>query len=120
MFPVNLIRHKDPELFFAVVAPIGADIERACLELSNALKTFGYKLEPIRVIELLRQFDGYLNLEPTAEDKKIEGRMNAGDTFRASIGRNDALALLALSSVVRHRGNKKNPIARQAYLFRSL
>lgn len=120
MFPVNLIRHRDPELFFAVVAPIGADLERACLELSNALKTFKYKLETIRVIELLQQFGGYLSDEPTAEDEKIEGRMNAGDTFRASTGRNDALALLALSAVVRHRGKTKNPIPRQAYLFRSL
>jgi len=60
MFPVNLIRHKDPELFFAIVAPLGADLDRACQGLSQALKPFGYRLEEIKVIERLKQFDGYL------------------------------------------------------------
>src|SRR5260370_1860822 len=30
MFPISLIRHKDPELFFAILAPVGADVERRC------------------------------------------------------------------------------------------
>ena len=125
MFPVSLIRHEDPELFFAIVAPIGADLERACVELGQALKPFGYKLGPIKVIEQLKQFDGYLNDEPMGEDEKIEGRMNAGDRFRGALGRNDALAILSFSAVVKHRknnnaGKKSTPIPRQAYLFRSL
>lgn len=123
MFPVNLIRHQDPELFFAVVAPIGADVEKACAELSEGLKPFRYGLEPIRVIEQLKQFEGYLEHEAIAEDEKIEGRMDAGDRFRAKTKRNDALAILALSAIVKYRkknGSKQKPIPRQAYLFRSL
>ena len=38
MFPANLIRHKDPELFVAIVAPVGADVETACSGLEQVLK----------------------------------------------------------------------------------
>ncbi len=49
--------------------------------------------------------------------------MNAGDNFREKVGRMDALAILALSAVVKfrtHLRSKNKPISRQAYLFRSL
>src|SRR6266550_3707568 len=115
MFPASLIRHRDPELFFAIVAPIGAHIERACDELSQALMPFRYSLEPIRVIEELKQFEGYLQGESVAEDEKIEGRMDAGDRFRGKTQRNDALAILSLSAVIKHRRKHRSahkPISR--------
>jgi deoxycytidylate deaminase len=123
MFPVNLIRHQDPELFLGIVAPVGADVDRVCKGLIEALKPFGYKLELIRVIEQLKQFEKYLKNEPVALDKQIEGRMNAGDNFREKTGRMDALAFLSLSAVIRfraHKRSKNRAISRQAYLFRSL
>lgn len=123
MFPIDLIRHKDPELFFAVAAPVGADLDSVCGALEEALKRFSYRLEPIRVIELLKQFEGYLVNDPQFADKKIEGRMDDGDRFRRTLERNDALALLALSGVVKYRakhGSNNKPLDRTAYLFRSL
>ena len=50
MFPISLIRHESPELFFAIVAPVGANVEGVRDGLADALKMFKYKLEPIRVI----------------------------------------------------------------------
>lgn len=49
--------------------------------------------------------------------------MDAGDRFRKRTGRNDALAILSLSAVVKHRrknNHRGEPLDRQAYLFRSL
>lgn len=123
MFPAKLIRHQNPEIFFAIVAPVGADVERVCESLEETLKRFAYKVEPIKVIEQLKKFKGYLQKEPGPHDERIEGRMDAGDGFREKVQRNDALAILALSAVVTFRskqGSAGKPLPRQAYLFRSL
>ena len=123
MFPVTLIRHKNPELFFAVVAPVGADVEVVCDGLERVLERFDYALHSIRVIEELRGVDGYLTKEPEFYDQQLEYRMNEGDRFRQEMGRNDALALLGLQNIRRFRQQKdpnSDTIPRQAYLFRSL
>ena len=123
MFPISLIRHKDPELFFAIVAPVGADVERVCEGLTEVLKYFNYRLEQIRVIEQLKQFAGYLENEPAAEDERIEKRMDEGDTFRSDAERDDALAILSLLPIRVYREKhdaRDKPVPRQAYLFRSL
>jgi cytidine deaminase len=125
MFPVNLIRHRDPELFFAIVAPVGANVEGVCEGLADSLKLFKYKVESVRVIELLKQFDKYLRNEPADEYARIKNRMDEGDRFREEMERDDALALLSLSSIIKLRSiQAKNSgaqtISRQAYIFRSL
>lgn len=76
MFPINLIRHRDPELFFAVVAPVGANVEGICEGLIDCLKAFKYNVESVRVIELLMQFDTYLRNEPVCEYEKTKNRMD--------------------------------------------
>jgi len=87
MFPVDLIRHKDPELFFATVAPVGADVEKVCDGLENVLSRFQYKLRTIRVIEQLKRITGFLENESEYLDLQIENRMNEGDRFRKETGR---------------------------------
>jgi deoxycytidylate deaminase len=123
MFPVNLIRHLDPELFFAIVAPVGADVETVCSGLESVLSRFKYGLHTIRVIEELKRIRGYLENESEFFDEKLENRMNAGDKFRKETDRDDALALLALDNVRRFRKKQNSDsarIPRQGYLFRSL
>jgi cytidine deaminase len=103
---------------------VGANAQGVCEGLADALKGFKYKLEPIRVIEQLKQFDTYLEDEPDDEYEKIKRRMNEGDRFREEMERDDALALLSLSAVTTFRDKnstrKGKTIQRQAYLFRSL
>lgn len=123
MFPVNLIRHRDPELFFAIIGPVGADVELVCEGLERVLNRFKYALHTIRVIEELKGIEGYLEDESDYFDKRLENRMNEGDRFRKETGRDEALAFLALDNVRRFRkkrGSESERIERQAYLFRSL
>jgi deoxycytidylate deaminase len=122
MFPVNLIRHHDPELFFAVIAPVGADVGSVCNGLERVLNRFKYSLHTIRVIEELKRVEGYLEDESEYYDKQLENRMNEGDRFRKETDRDNALALLAIDNVRRFRKKKDSDsvIPRQAYLFRSL
>jgi hypothetical protein len=93
MFPVNLIRHSDPELFFAIAAPVGADVETVCSGLERVLNGFEYSLHTIRVIEELKRIDGYLENESDFFDKQLENRMNEGDRFRKETRRDDAVVL---------------------------
>jgi cytidine deaminase len=120
MFPISLIRHDNPELFFALVAPVGANVERVSDGLEQALKRFNYKLETVRVIEQLLQFEGLLGKESHNFDERLENRMNKGDDFRALAERDDALAFVSVAAVVRRRGKSNRPLPRQAYMFRSL
>jgi len=123
MFPVNLIRHRDPELFFAVVEPVGVDMDSACTGLERVLSRFQYALYTTRVIEELKGVEGYLKNESEFYDERLENRMNEGDRFRRDTGRDEALVLLALDNVKRVRKSKdpESPtVPRQAYLFRSL
>jgi deoxycytidylate deaminase len=134
MFPISLIRHENPELFFALVAPVGADLDRVCEHLRTSLQKFDYSLEEIRLITLLRKFKTprFLRDEPTDVFDRTNGRMDAGDEFRALADRDDALALLGLYALREFRKSshqKQNegegsaadiPLKRQVYLFRSL
>ncbi|MBZ5528867.1 MAG: deoxycytidylate deaminase [Acidobacteriia bacterium] len=123
MYPIHLIRHSNPELFFAIAAPVGADVERVCEGLAKALKYFDYNLEVISLIEQLKQIEGYLQNEPTALDEQIWNRMDEGDRFRSETQKDDALAILAIHKILQFRekhDSKDRPIPRQAYLFRSL
>jgi deoxycytidylate deaminase len=132
MFPIKLIRHKNPEIFFALAAPIGADLDKVCEHLAGALDRFDYRLEVIKVISLLKQVGSppYLRNEPTDEYKRIKGRMDAGDKFRDAVNRDDALAILAVSTIrtfrkkypssTPKRSSENTPVPRQSYVFRSL
>ncbi len=124
MFPANLIRHENPELFFAIVAPVGADVDIVCGSLESVLSRFGYRLHTIRLIEELKRIPGYLENESEFFDKKLEGRMDAGDEFRKDTDLDSALALLALENIrdfrMQKEGSESVVISRQAYLFRSL
>jgi deoxycytidylate deaminase len=125
MFPINLIRHLDPELFFAVISPVGADVAAVCEGLDRVLNRFKYRLHTIRVIEELKGVKSYLENESDYYDKKLENRMNEGDRFRKETNKDEALALLALENVRNFRRRKNRDreaqrIERQAYLFRSL
>lgn len=122
MFPVELVRHRSPELFIGMVAPVGADTESVCNSLEEAISKFGYKVKPIKVIEQVKKFQGFLKDESSNEYQRIKGRMDAGDLFRETVKRNDALALLALSEVRKfraHDGSPDKPKDKQAYVFRT-
>jgi hypothetical protein len=115
----------NPELFFGVIGPVGADVKSVCEGLDRVRSRFKYRLHTIRVIEELKGVKGYLENESDYYDKKLENRMNEGDKFRKETGKDEALALLALENIrnFRRRKNRNREtqrIERQAYLFRSL
>ena len=121
MKPTSVVR---PEFVFGVVGATGTDIEGVCRELEAALAAVGYTSETIRVIHLLHEFPRWAGLATEPEEKRLHEHMEAGDQFRESAGRGDALALLSLGAIRESRqetgGSSTAPVSARAYLLRGL
>jgi deoxycytidylate deaminase len=118
---------RDPELFFAIVAPVGADARLVWDLLRASLEDVAYTVfDPIHLIERLHD-----QVEPNHPEQDIFNRywshMNGGNALRSRFDRNDAFALLCAAEVLRLRRRErpqrdewKKPLARRAYIFSSL
>lgn len=111
-----------PELFFALVAATGTDLDRVVDRLSAELSIVGYQLEePIRLSHLIHGIKDYEHLRDldVPEDERIRMHMDAGDEIRKKLEQGSAVAALAVNEVRRRRVNQGQRPA-TAYLFRSL
>lgn len=114
---------EHPELFFALVAPVGVEIQAVVNALDTELSAVGYELKQGRKLaELLHALPPWEALgRPEAalfEDDRVEKHMDAGDDLRRDFGHGGALAALAIHQISRLRGDTLLP--KTAFLFRSL
>lgn len=124
--PTDFIRPASadqPELFFALVAPIGVDTDHVVGCLETELCAVGYELVRItKLSELLHSLEPFAHLAEEKgdafEDVRIESHMDAGDRLRRDLDNGGALAALAVNAVRETRGDTPRPGI--AYLFRSL
>ena len=113
-----------PELFFGLVGAVGTNLEALVEELILSLNGFGYQCQNVRLSSLLSNF--YPQLKEKAwesEYERIDTLMTYGDTFRKSVARADALAVLACADI-RHKRDaatqEPNFAARRAFVLNSL
>ncbi|HUU25183.1 MAG TPA: hypothetical protein VMW68_06410 [Methyloceanibacter sp.] len=88
-----------PELFFGLVGAVGTDLEPIFESLRRELLAVNYSAEEIRLSSLLADCDKYSDLRDTSnlsEHERITHFMNAGDDFRGTAKRGDAVALLGM------------------------
>lgn len=93
-----------PELIVGFVGATGTDLGTAITALESALAPYDYKMERIRLSELMREVNGgdFLhNLKH--EDDRIWRHMDAGDSIREQAARNDAIAGLAVGYIFGRR-----------------
>ncbi|HWY19681.1 MAG TPA: anti-phage dCTP deaminase [Candidatus Acidoferrum sp.] len=123
-----------PELFIGMVGAVGTDLEFVVRLLTESLVAVRYSTKrtkdgetSIRLAKLLRKIGKYKDLRTTPVDVYTEEHMTAGDDFRKVTGRDDALALLAVTEIMEERkdGDERglvvgNVIPRRAYILRSL
>jgi len=113
-----------PEVFVGIVGPVGADLDFVCSLLTDALVRVGYISGPVRLIELLYEFEEWASLPRAPLDLRIESHIRAGNEFCGKLKREDALALLAVKKIRRYRvdtyGSGSKSVPRQAYILRSL
>jgi hypothetical protein len=120
--------YRGPELFFGLVGAVGTDLRGISALLSRELQTVGYLPHEIRLSALLKECAKYKHLEAVdtgPEHLRITAHMDAGDDFRRTATRGDALALLAIGSVLETREEltgqeTSKPVPGQAYIFNSL
>jgi deoxycytidylate deaminase len=125
---VRTQEYRGPELFFGLVAAVGTDLKGISALLSRELQTVGYLPHEIRLSALLKECAKYRRLEQVdtvAEHLRITEYMDAGDDFRRTATRRDAVALLAIGSVRDQRqemtgDEASKPVPGQAYIFNSL
>jgi len=109
-----------PELFIALVGPIGTDLDCVCEALDGELGALGYATVPIKLSSCLHRLGPYEALRDvnTAADHIVE-HMDAGDALRRQLRHGGALAALAVAEVKRLRESSE-PRPATAFVFRSL
>jgi cytidine deaminase len=112
-----------PELFFALVYPVGTDAELVVETLSDALIDVGYHPHVLHLID---------ELAPSAQEqdvfKRYMKRMDEGNDLRLRCKRPDAFALYYGSQITKYRAStfaeREDPLdrtnSRWAYIIRSL
>jgi deoxycytidylate deaminase len=133
---------KGPELFIGLVGAVGTDLELVIRFLTSSLAAVNYSTArtaspngggpsapetSIRLAKLLRKLEKYEHLPTTPVDVYINEHMSAGNDFRNTTGRDDALAILAMTDIMEERTDAaeigtlvEKTIPRRAYIMRSL
>lgn len=116
---------KQPELVFGLVGPIGVDLDYVTEVLVEALESVGYRnARTIRITQLMREVPAGLPLDATGHIDSFRQRISYANRVRGLLGRNDALAILAVSAIRQfrseERGNEEEPLPGQAYIVRQL
>lgn len=120
--PDDLPFDDHPELIFGLVGPIGVDLEAVTDELSEALRTVGYDSQVFRITDLMREVRVGLSLDATGYVESFQQRIAYANKVREQLGRNDALAILAISAIRQFRlasgSSAEQPLSRKAYIIR--
>jgi len=115
---------EHPELVFALVGPIGVDLESLTECLADALADVGYDSRTVRITELMNEVPVGLPLDASGYIDSYRQRIEYANKVREALKRNDALAILAISAIREFRfqatGNVDEPKPRQAYIIRQL
>lgn len=123
----SFVRHPSngPELFFALAAPVGTELDSVGVALRAALEDRGYSVREIQISSLLDILRWPETVDPPevddeTHDRHIETRMEAGDRLREALGRADAMALLTILDISTSREEPMKASARTAYILKSL
>jgi deoxycytidylate deaminase len=124
--PPRSSRFEDPdqsELVLGIVAGVGTPLERVQSALAAALRALGYRSELVHLSRLTKGFAGLRTPSPrtsAGEAARITAMMNRGDEARQTTGRDDILALAAISDIRARRGAGATPFPSTAFILRQL
>src|SRR5690242_6956071 len=123
----EVFTEPEPELVFAVVAPVGVNLDSFQGSFTDVLKQFNYETNPIRLSSLAERLRLRAASSPPKDEReysRIDRLMRAGNDLRKAAKRGDILALHAVAEIAKKRtppgGGEPKPIKRTAHLLRSL
>jgi deoxycytidylate deaminase len=118
-----------PELFFAIVAPIGVDTKEVANQLGESLKRVGYKSSYIKVTNLMKSIPTEIKLEEAPLEARYNSYIDYANKVREILGSdptdkskgNDALAMLSVAAILDERkkltGDVKKANHSHAYIL---
>jgi deoxycytidylate deaminase len=110
-----------PEVFLALIAPIGIDMGLVEAELSNGLRRVSYKPKVIKLTNFIREHPEWFEIKHQSEFERYEHFIAAGNQLCHDSKRRDALALTAIAQLYRDQPDRPDAIKPgTAYVFRQL
>ncbi|GHT92954.1 cytidine deaminase [Betaproteobacteria bacterium] len=87
-----------PELVVALCGPIGSPLHQTATEIKHVLRDFGYRIEVIRLSELIRLNVDNASIGKSSRYSEIDTLIKEGDKLREKYG-NDVLAKMAIAKI---------------------
>jgi deoxycytidylate deaminase len=113
--------HERPEVFLAIIAPIGIDLGLVETELSNGLRRVSFKPRIIKLTDFLKEHPEWFDLKYSSEFERYEKFIAAGNQLCRDSGRRDALAVTGIAQIYRDQTDRPDTISSEtAYVFRQL
>lgn len=116
-----------PELVFAIVSPVGTDLEYFKNNFTDLIRQFGYSVNELRLSKLAERLHSEKllgqNLDFSTEHSRINSLMSAGNLLRQAARRGDILALHAIAEIASGRTSEDGvtqPRPKTVHLLRSL
>lgn len=114
-----------PELFFAIVSPIGTPMTEAVEAFEKRLNYYGYKVVNIRITDLFPFFEKIIQPDVILSEKKEYDRYKTyieyGNQLRSQFSDDSILAVAAMSEILSYRTkliNGKSQQPKIAYVIR--
>lgn len=112
---------KKPEIFIALISPIGTDLQKVYTHLATSLGKVGYKAHHIKLSSLLKADK---ENKEESEFERIKRLMRAGNALREKMKDGSAVAQLAINKIASIRqeisGTSNIPVGGNAYILDSL
>jgi len=110
-----------PEVFLAIIAPIGINLALVETELSNGVSRVAYKPKVIKLTDFLVDHPEWFDLNYGSEFERYEKFIAAGNQLCRESERRDALALTGIAQIYRDQQKRPDTISpATAYIFRQL
>ncbi|WP_046861602.1 anti-phage dCTP deaminase [Microvirga massiliensis] len=110
-----------PDLVFGLVGPIGVDLDYIQTAIADALRSFNYKEELVRLTGLMLELKSDVTIDDTDMAKNYDSKIRYANDLRKKYGANDILAALGIVAIKRLRSEKHSSESRPtAYIIRQL
>lgn len=110
-----------PEVFLALIAPIGINLGLVQSELCSSLKQIDYLPNVIKLTSFLEDHPEWFDLDHQTEFERYEKYIQAGNEFCGLTGRRDALVLTGIAQIYRDYASRPDEIPHStAHIFRQI
>lgn len=117
----NVATKAHTEAFIGLIAPIGIDIDSVQDAIQSALRTVNFKLNPIKLSDIISETQAGNNLSFLGEHDRYSKLIEAGNTIRANTNRDDFFAQAGIARLKEQFPERPHVISdRTVHFFRQI